>query len=114
MQEVNTTSPIDCPEDIKTYNCSIISNTEYLHITWGLYFPDGRSEAITFDHLSSPGDVHDLDQNITSTLLEYRDGYIESTLELRSIYSQNGTMVNCSVGDLSYDVAVIFVNASGT
>lgn len=111
--ETNKISTIDCPEDTKIYSCSIISNTEDLHLQWEVYFPDGTFETVTYN--SSSGTFHDLGKNVTSTLIavDVGKGSMESTIELRNFYTMNGTVVNCSIGSLNHKSVTIFVNASG-
>ncbi len=105
---------IDCPGDTLSYNCSIESNTENLHLTWSVEFPDQLPIEITYDYDSSMAvDLMD-DMDITSTLVDIRDGYIQSVITLVVLNaSMNGTTVECRIAQLDYDKVVIPINTSG-
>lgn len=59
--------------------------------------------------------MNTLDMNVTASLLKYRDGFIESSLELTVLrnYSINGTIVQCRIEDLDNDTAVVIASTSG-
>lgn len=108
---------IDCPGDTVTYNCSIESNTETLHLTWSVKFPVVLPIQITYDTYFGDifGKIDSLDMNVTASLLDFRDGYIESIITLTVLNADtNGTIVECSITDLDYDMVTVLVNTSGT
>ena len=105
---------IDCPGDTLSYNCSIQSNTETLHLTWTVEIPDLPPIGITYDNTTSVGSESLLDMNITTSLVALREGYIQSdiTLVILDAY-MNGTVLRCSIADLNSDMEKISVNTSG-
>ena len=108
---------IDCPGDTIIYNCSILSNSETVHLTWGINFPGLIPINLTFDGNSVPNNAVYLDFNVSVTLTEYRsDRYIESIIILTLLknFSMNGTLVKCSIDpDLDSSSVIVPVNTSG-
>ena len=108
---------IDCPGDTVSYNCSIESNTEDLHLVWTVEFPDPfeiLEMVYTDDPLVHLGDVDLLDMDVSTILVETREGFIHSNITLTVLNaSMNGTIVKCSIADLDSDDVTIFINTSG-
>lgn len=106
---------IDCPGDSVTYNCSIVSNTEYLHLIWTVIFPDEMPVTVIYDGLSLVGNVNNLDYNITSTLITIREEYIESIIKINllSNVSQDNSLIECSIEDLANESMILNLEQSG-
>ena len=107
---------IDCPHDTVTYNCSIKSNTENLYLAWSVTFPEFLPVEITYDSSNFVGDFDDLDMNISASLIDYSDNYIESaiTLTVQNIdYITSGTVIECSIADLDRANITLLLNISG-
>lgn len=116
LEESARESPvIDCPGEIITYNCSILSNTENLLLTWSIDFPENLSLTITYDMFSFIGDMDDLGWNVTATLTDYTSDYIKSRLEIivPKSFEINRTKVECSIEDLNFDTATVYVIFEG-
>ena len=114
MLEVNRASPdIDCPGDRTVYNCSILSNSEDVHLTWHIDDPELN---ITYSETSTLNTTDDLNFNISSSLTKYiSDVYIESIISLTLLKNvMNGTLVKCSIDpNLDSDSMIMSVNTSG-
>ena len=109
---------IDCPGDTIIYNCSILSNSEMVHLTWHVTFPGLIPINITYDSTSSINVIDILDMNTSVVLLRYEaDQYIESVITFRLLknISMNGTiLLECSIAPhLDHNTAAIIVNTSG-
>ena len=107
-------SDIECPGDIVRYNCSILSNSETVQLTWRVTLPDGTSLNFTYYDGSSNNTVSN--SVVQTTLLEYiNDEYIESILILTVPVDLvvNQTVVECFITNLGLASDVIFVNISG-
>ena len=109
---------IDCPGDTIIYNCSILSNSEMVHLTWHVTFPGVMPINITYDSTSSINVMDTLDRNTSVILLQYEaDQYIESVITFRLLknISMNGTiLLECGIAPhLGNDTAAIIVNTSG-
>lgn len=107
---------IDCPGDTISYICAIASNTEDLHLIWSVTLLNIVSLEFIYgsDFLSVPGEHNALDMNITSSLLEYTDDYIKSKITFIVLNgSMNGTVVECSIGDIGSEMVSVLVNTSG-
>ncbi len=110
---------MNCPGDTLFYNCSIESNTEYLHLIWNVSFPDYDvlPEVITYNDTSTLLSRDDQGYNISTTLTRYGEGHIEATIEitLTDNFTMNGTLilVECSITDLESDSLTYIVNTSG-
>ena len=118
LENEMTLEAIDCPGDTVSYNCSIESNTEDLHLLWTIEFPDtfGNTIEVIYsdDSLLNLGRVDSLDMNVSTTLVEIREGFIQSFITLTVLNaSMNGTIVKCSIADLDSDAVTIIVNTSG-
>ncbi len=109
-------SDIECSGDTIPYNCSILSNSEYVHLIWIVTLPEHVPMTITFDGSSSLDVVYYLDMNITVTLTNYvAEEYIESIIALTVLSDVvvNGTVLECRSGDLDSRRAIVNVNMSG-
>lgn len=107
---------IDCPGDTIAYICAIASNTEDLHLLWTVILPDMVPLEFMYssEFLAIPEEYNELDINISSSLLEYAEEFIKSKLILTVLNgSMNGTVVECSIGDLGSEMVSVLVNTSG-
>ena len=113
----NTSQPdIDCPGDTLSYNCSIQSNSESVHLTWHVTLPGFGPVNITYDSNSMLNSPSLLTMNTTVYLSNYiADSYIESSslFKVPKGFSLNGTKLECSINDLDNDTVTLFVNTSG-
>lgn len=104
---------IDCPGDITSYNCSIQSNSETVHLTWRVTLPGGMPLIITYDNTSRRNNIDALNIFISANLGEYeRDKYIESTLQL-VLQDTISVTLECIIQSLGYDTFTATVNSSG-
>ena len=80
--------------------------------------------SFTYDSTSTLYDIHHLDMNITVTLTELNtiataefinEEHIESIIVITVLknVTMNGTNLECSIGNLDVDSAVLIVNGSG-
>ncbi len=116
MESTKELEEIDCPGDTVSYNCSVTSNTEVLHLTWSVEFPDLLPINITYFYYDdrSLGGIDMLDMDISAALIDFREGYVESSITLVVFKSSmNGTIVKCSIADLDRDMVTIVINTSG-
>ena len=108
---------IECPGDMITYRCSVMSNSETVQLTWRVTLPGQMPVSTTYDNTSNLNTVDNLGMNITTTLEEFRsDEYIESTIVLtilEDVFLINGTEVECVTEDLAYDRTTVLINTSG-
>ena len=107
---------IDCPGDTISYNCSILSNSETIHLIWTITLPGQASINITYDSTSTLNNNDIMGANINTILKEYRrDEYIESilTLTVLSDIVLDGSMIGCSISDLSNNSTMVYVNTTG-
>ena len=103
---------IDCPGDTIAYNCSIESNTEDLHLTWSVVFPEGLPIEKTYHALSRDYEEF-LDMEVSAMLVDFKEGYIQSSIRLVvTDSSMNGTIVTCGIDDLDVESVVITLNTS--
>ena len=106
---------IDCPMDTISYNCSILSNSETVHLIWRVTLPGGMLINITYDNTSIPNNIDNLAMGIDSTLTTYRiDEYIESIIVLTVIRNVilDGNILECDISNLDSKTATVFVNSS--
>ena len=111
-----TRTDIECPGDLIPYNCSVLSNSEEVQLTWEVTFPDQTCFSITYDNSFMPNTTDDLGANITSVLARYTsDEYIESLLVVTVLKnaSMNGTLVKCRSETLDHKMVFVHVNISG-
>lgn len=119
LEQEKMSTEIDCPGDTITFNCSIESNTEDLHLVWTLTFPKMLPFEVLYDGTNLTFDaVDDNEMNVTTSLLNYDilDGYIESVITLTVLdanVSMDGTAVECSIADLDYKNITLLINTSG-
>ena len=103
----------DCPGDIISYSCSILSNSENLHLTWSVTIPGSMPINVSYDVSSDLYSVEYLPFNISSALIKYQmDAYIKSTIhfEVLNNVSLNGTLLECGISDLSSASVRLLVN----
>ncbi len=107
---------IDCPGDVISYNCSILSNIETLYLIWIITFPGLMPISIVYDNTSLLNTMNELGMNVSSRITAFEsDEYIESELEftvLRDVL-QNGAILECILADLDNKTVSISVNISG-
>ena len=110
-------SDIECPGDTLSYQCSIQSNSESVRLNWQIFFPGENSVNITYDNSSMANQLHFLGRGITTVLSRYiADVLVESILMLtvlRDVDIMNGTIIECSSGDLDSLMINVYVNTSG-
>ena len=109
-------SDIDCPGDTLTYNCSIESNSETLHLTWNITFPEEIPIDFTFNSTSILFTWYDWDIGVRAVLTGYSDQeYVNSTIifTLMNNITLNGTELECSITDLGSETAILYTNTSG-
>ena len=106
---------IDCPGDMFYHNCTILSNSETIHLTWRITLPGQLPFNLTYDMSSSVGDTL-TSGNIRTLLTTFVDEQsVASILELTlsSTENFNLTQLECLIDDLGSDSFTVFVNASG-
>ena len=103
---------IQCPGDIIPFNCSILSNSETIHLMWLITIPGMTPVNVTFFNNSGSDD---LTSYITTFVTGFKsDEYIHSTVEFRV---QPGIPVNrfnlsCSITGLGLSITAVRVNSS--
>ena len=117
LERNETSAFIDCPGDTIIYNCSVISNSEMVHLTWHVTFPGLLPMNITYGNTSLINVPDHLGMNVSATLLRYEENqYIESVIMftlLRNV-TMNGTHLECSVApSLDSDFIFLIANTSG-
>ena len=112
-----TASPIDCPGEAEIFNCSILSNSEYIYLTWEIVFPGETPVEFTFDNSSTQNVTMDYGTGvppISAVFTKYsRDEYIESILLLTLLPLHNGTAVNCHT-DIQNVTELVHFETPGT
>ena len=99
------------------YQCSIMSNSETIQLTWHVTLPGMMPVNITYDNTSvlNTADT-DLGYNITTTLMNITvDMFIQSSIVftvLRDV-DLNQTVVECSSEDLDSSIIPLVVSISG-
>ena len=109
-------SDIDCPGDTLTYNCSIESNSETLHLTWNITFPEEMPIYFTFNSTSILFTRYDWNIGVSAFLTRYSDQeYVESivTFTLLDNVTLNGTKLECRIADLDNEVIAVSLNTLG-
>ena len=101
-----------------SYDCSIVSNSETLHLTWRVTLPGDMPSNTTYENSSEPNSVRLLHPFgfITTVLTEYKiDEYIASTLilEVQPTFPANLTILECFIETLANDSIDIVLNSSG-
>jgi hypothetical protein len=103
---------IDCPGDTITCNCSIISNTENIQLLWRVNPPNFT---ILYDKASLLGSNDEVNGSIFTSLVDYRDGYIQSILVLTlTNISVNRRVVECGLPGVNNELVSIITTFSGT
>ena len=106
---------IDCPGDTVSYNCSILSNSENVHLYWNVTFPGLMPISIFYYDTSNVNIMDYWPMNISSILLDYRRGeYIESIIVLTVLknFSMNGTELICGITDLINKSVIVQIDTS--
>lgn len=105
---------IDCPGDIISYNCSIQSNSETLHLIWRVTLP---GHSVPIDRVYNESSA--LNMNVTSHINTYlsryvRDEYIESTLAITvwNNASNDRLTVQCLIEKLGNDSVAVLIQSS--
>ncbi len=116
LEKDTVRSDIDCPGDTLSYNCSIQSNSENVHLTWTITLPDNIPIVITYDSISMLNESNYFDENITTILTDFRsDEYIESVITVTFLgnVSLNESRIECNIADLSSESILVLVVTSG-
>ncbi len=121
----NSRTDIDCPMDTISYNCSILSNSERVHLTWSVTLPGSMPVTITYDNTSILNNMNNLAMSVNTMLTTYRrDELVESLIVFTIIRNivLNETMLECSISgvdsegaisDLDSEAIKVFVNSTG-
>ena len=107
---------IDCAGDIISYSCSILSNSENLHLTWSVTTPGSMPMNIVYDATSYLDTVEYLSfpWKISTVLTKYQiDTCIESTIYFMSNASLDGTFLECGITDLGSTSDLVRFNSLG-
>lgn len=104
-------SETNCPGETISYNCSIISNFEDLHLTWTISMSELMSQSFTYDINSTLDTINNHFMGTSSVLTRYDGEYIESQL---MILLQRHTLVevNCSIADINSSTTTLVINAT--
>ncbi len=116
LEKDTVRSDIDCPGDTLSYNCSIQSNSENVHLTWMITVPDNMPIVIAYDSTSMLNENNYFDESITTILTDYRsDEYIESVITVTFLgnVSLNESRIECRIADLSSDSMLVPFVTSG-
>ena len=107
---------IECPGDMISHVCSVMSNSEEVQLTWTVTFPGESPIEISYNGSSIVNETHFLDKNVTAILSKYTTNeFVESVIlltVLSGVYI-NGTTIECSSEDLDSKAVDVLVNASG-
>ena len=110
--------------DTISYNCSILSNSERVQLTWSVTLPGSMPVTITYDNTSILNNMDNLAIGVQTMLTTYRrDEYIESLIVFTIIrnIALNETMLECSISgvdsegaisDLESETIKVFVNST--
>ncbi len=107
---------IDCLGDIISYSCSILSNSETLHLIWHVTIPGFLPIVITYNINSSLDTVEYFPENISVILISYRrDKSIESSINFIVLENTplNETLLECGMTDFSNESVHLLVNSLG-
>ena len=117
VDSVMISSDIDCPGDTLTYNCSIESNSETLHLTWNITFPEEMPIYFTFNSTSILFTWHGWNNiGVSAILTGYIDQeYVNSTIifTIMNNVTLDGTELECSITDLGNEITILYINTSG-
>ncbi len=109
-------SDIDCPGDTISYNCSIQSNSETVHLVWSVTLPGSTPLSIMYNSTSMINNMNNLAMGVSTMLTQYRrDEYIESIIVFTVLMGVtfNQSNVRCSIANLDSMSTIVFVNTSG-
>ncbi len=114
LERVVSREDIDCPGDAIAFNCSILSNSEALLLTWRVTILGEMT--INFTHDTTNINQTSLNEYITTSLTGFEnDEFIQSVLEITlQAGMSDQIMVECSIGDLANASTIVDINASGT
>ena len=107
---------IECPGDTISYECSILSNSESVQLTWTITLPEERPISITYNNMSAVNSVDVLDMNVRTILSSYvSDVSVRSILILTVMRSNKMYRIGieCSSEDLDSAMEDAYVNTSG-
>ncbi len=108
-------SDIDCIGDTVSYSCTVLSNSESLHLFWLITFPGLMSINFTYNDSSILNVTHTLPFDLRTTLSKYRrDEVIESILIISVVrnMTMNGTLLECQFEDINNKTELEY-NTSG-
>ena len=104
---------IQCPGDIIPYNCSILSNSETIHLIWLITIPGMMPVNITYSNMTSGS--NNLTPFISTSVTDFQnDEFIQSTLKFTvqpSIPTLQFNIV-CAITGLGLNTTVVRVNSS--
>ena len=103
--------------DTISYTCSILSNSERVHLTWSVTLPGSMPVTITYDNTSILNNMDNLAMGVNTVLTTYRnDEYIESLIVFTILRNTvlNETILECSISDLDSREVTVFVNSIST
>ncbi len=109
-------SDIDCPGDTISYNCSIQTISEALHLVWSVTLPGSTTLSIMYDNTSILNNLDNLAMGVSTMLTQYRrDEYIESIIVFSVLMgiTLNQSDIRCSIANLDSVSTKVFVNTSG-
>ncbi len=110
---------IECPGDVISFNCSVVTNSENPQLAWQGTLPNNEiSDGITFNSSSAPGPIDLGFARITLTEVMNLSTLvvsIESTFELilLSDIPLNQTLLQCYSENLDNASLYVNVNSSG-
>ncbi len=113
---LNSDVDIDCPGDIISYNCSVISDSDMVNLIWRITFPDFVPINVTYNNNSILNSKFNFALNASTILTEYmNEEYIESVITFVVVenITLNGTIVECETGGIENATEVVLVNSSG-
>ncbi len=114
LERVVSRDDIECPGDIIPYNCSILSNSETVHLTWHVTLPGQTPINITFFNFTN--NTVTLNSYISTHLTGFRsDEFIYSSLEVSVLpdIPTDHISLECSIDNLGYDTTIVRINTSG-
>ena len=114
LEPITSREDIHCPGDIIPFNCSILSNSETIHLTWSFAIPGMVPIAdITYSNITSGSDL--LTSYISTSVTGFQsDQYIHSTLEFTVQFGIPILQINlmCAITSLGFNTTVVLVNSS--
>ena len=117
LERISNRNDLECPGDTIPYNCTIVSNSEFVHLIWRVTLPGLVPIKITYVDVQNGSNVSSFNSNIIATSLEQysQDQYISSRLELtiQANFSIDQTQLECSIGNIGNDSVVTEIDSSG-